>query len=231
MLDRDRIAAVLFDLDGTLVETDNQMVARWARVLAPVAWVARRPDATPLARRVVMFAEGPGNGVLGILDRVGLDAPLSRLGERLSRRPAGSTVQASAVQGVPAMLAAVRARYPVALVTTRGRKMATALLAAAGLGDVFTTFATREDTFYMKPNPAPVQLAARLLGVAPERCLMVGDTTVDILAGKRAGAQTAGVLCGFGERAELERVGAGVVLEDTSLLAGVLGLEPHPPVA
>ena len=60
---------------------------------------------------------------------------------------------------------------------------------------------------------------------------MVGDTTVDVLAGKRAGAQTVGVLCGFGERAELERVGAGVVLEDTSLLAGVLGLEPHPPAA
>jgi len=219
------IEAVLFDLDGTLIETDNQMVARWAQVLSPAVRLARRPDATPLARRLVMTAEGPGNAVLGILDRLGLDAPLSRLGEWLSRRPAGSSVQASAVPGVAGMLAVVRARYPVALVTTRGRKMAAALLAAAGLGDVFTAFATREDTFYMKPHPAPVQLAASLLGVAPERCLMVGDTTVDILAGKRAGAQTIGVLCGFGERAELERVGAGMVLEETSRLAALLGLE------
>ena len=225
MLDRERIAAVLFDLDGTLIETDNQMVARWARLISPAVRLARRPDATPRARRLVMTAEGPGNAMLGILDRLGLDAPLSRLGERLSRHPVGSMVQACAVPGVPGMLAAVRARYPVALVTTRGRRMAAALLAAAGLGDVFTAMATREDTFYMKPFPAPVQLAARLVGVAPERCLMVGDTTVDILAGKRAGAQTAGVLCGFGERAELERVGAGVVLEDTSRLAALLGLE------
>jgi N-acetyl-D-muramate 6-phosphate phosphatase len=225
VLDRQRVAAVLFDLDGTLIDTDNQMVARLARILLPAARLACRSDATPLSRRLVMSAEGPSNVALGILDRLGLDAPLGRLGERLSRRPAVSTVQASAVPGVPEMLAAVRARYPVALVTTRGRKMVLALLAAAGLSEVFTVIATREDTFRMKPHPAPVQLAARLLGFAPEHCLMVGDTTVDILAGKRAGAQTAGVLCGFGERAELERAGAGVVLEDTSGLAALLGLE------
>lgn len=225
MLSVERIQAVLFDLDGTLIETDNQMVARWARVLAPLARLAGRADATPLARRLVMGVEGPGNLALGLLDRLGLDTPLSRLAERLPRRVPGTAVLASAVPGVPEMLAAVRARYPIALVTTRGRKTARALLTAAGLGDIFASFATREDTFYMKPNPAPVRLAAGLLGVPPEHCLMVGDTTVDILAGKRAGAQTAGVLCGFGERAELERTGAGVILEDTAQLTALLGLQ------
>lgn len=225
MLNVERIDAVLFDLDGTLIETDDRMVARWAQALGPVARLAGRPDATGLARWLVMRAEGPGNVALGLLDRLGLDTPLSRLSDRLSRQVTQAILFATAVAGVPAMLAAVRTRYPVALVTTRGQKTARALLAAAGLGDVFTAFATREETFYMKPNPAPVRLAARLVGVAPERCLMVGDTSVDILAGRRAGAQAAGVLCGFGERDELERAGADAILQSTAEIAALLGLE------
>jgi len=51
---------------------------------------------------------------------------------------------------------------------------------------------------------------------------MVGDTTVDIRAGVAAGAQTVGVLCGFGERGELERAGADLILESTTELADVL---------
>jgi phosphoglycolate phosphatase len=51
---------------------------------------------------------------------------------------------------------------------------------------------------------------------------MVGDTTVDIRAGVAAGAQTVGVLCGFGQRHELERAGANLILENTTELAEVL---------
>jgi phosphoglycolate phosphatase len=51
---------------------------------------------------------------------------------------------------------------------------------------------------------------------------MIGDTTVDILAGRSAGAQTVGVLCGFGEEPELRRLGADLILERTPLLADFL---------
>jgi len=54
--------------------------------------------------------------------------------------------------------------------------------------------------------------------VAPENCLMIGDTTVDIRAGKSAGAQTIGVLSGFGERSELVRAGADLILPDVNHL-------------
>ena len=60
------------------------------------------------------------------------------------------------------------------------------------------------------------------MGVAPENCLMIGDTTVDIRAGVASGAQTVGVLCGFGERDELERRGTNLILENTAELADVL---------
>jgi phosphoglycolate phosphatase len=67
-----------------------------------------------------------------------------------------------------------------------------------------------------------VRYAAKQLGVSVERCVMVGDTTVDVRSARRAGAQAVAVLCGFGERDELERAGAHVILEHTSQLASLL---------
>src|SRR5690606_39549094 len=60
------------------------------------------------------------------------------------------------------------------------------------------------------------------LGVPVEACVMVGDTTVDILAAKRAGAQAIGVLSGFGEEAELRAAGADLILPSVAELPGVL---------
>ena len=54
---------------------------------------------------------------------------------------------------------------------------------------------------------------------------MVGDTVVDIKAGKQAGAQTVGVLCGFGELDELEKAGADLILESTPQLYDILSRE------
>jgi phosphoglycolate phosphatase len=64
--------------------------------------------------------------------------------------------------------------------------------------------------------------AAQEKGIASENCLMVGDTTVDIRAGKAAGAQTVGVLCGFGTEKELRRAGADLILNHTYELMTVL---------
>jgi len=67
------------------------------------------------------------------------------------------------------------------------------------------------------------------LGLPPEACLMVVDTTVDIRAARAAASQSVGVLCGFGERGELERAGADLLLESTpELVAVLLGAAPDP---
>jgi phosphoglycolate phosphatase-like HAD superfamily hydrolase len=54
---------------------------------------------------------------------------------------------------------------------------------------------------------------------------MIGDTTVDVLAGKRAGAQTVGLLCGFGTEGELRRAGADIILKDLRELHKLLFAE------
>jgi len=83
----------------------------------------------------------------------------------------------------------------------------------------------------LKPHPEPVVYAAKELGVDPERCIVVGDTTVDVRAGKRAGALTVGVLCGFGERLEMERLEADLILDTTTDLAHHLSNHGAPATA
>ncbi len=214
------VEAVLFDLDGTLIDTDDTLIAQWARRLARLAWLFPQRDPRPFLRRALMQAETPGNAFVGLLDALYLDRVFAELGERLYRARGLATPKTVApIIGVDVLLTALAARYPLALVTTRVRRQAEALLAAAGLPPVFQATVGAQDVRHMKPQPEPIQKAAQLLGVAPEYCLMVGDTEVDIRAARAAGAWAVGVLCGFGERDELERAGAHLILETTPALA------------
>ena len=86
----------------------------------------------------------------------------------------------------------------------------------------FTAVVGAQTTRRMKPHPEPLIYAAKAMGVEPDACLMIGDTTIDIRTGLSAGAQTVGVLCGFGTESELRRTGAGLVLRTTSDLLAVL---------
>jgi phosphoglycolate phosphatase-like HAD superfamily hydrolase len=63
------------------------------------------------------------------------------------------------------------------------------------------------------------------MGVAPESCVMIGDTPVDIRAGKAAGAQTVGVLSGFSHEPELRHAGADLILPSINELVDLLGGE------
>ena len=121
----------------------------------------------------------------------------------------------SIIEGVDEMIRALHLRFPLAVVTTRGRRDATAFLEAFDLTAMFKAVVSRENTWRIKPHPSPIRHAAKILGVPVDRCLMVGDTTPDIKAARAAGAQAWGVLCGFGERDELEKAGASVILERT----------------
>lgn len=120
------------------------------------------------------------------------------------------------------MLAGLKERYPLAVVSARGEKDTLAFLDQFNLRGHFQAIATAHTCPHTKPFPHPVLWAAEQMGVAASDCLMVGDTVVDIRAGKAAGAQTIGVLCGFGREAELRRAGADLILETTAQLEEIL---------
>jgi N-acetyl-D-muramate 6-phosphate phosphatase len=217
-LDIDRIHALCFDVDGTLSDTDDVYVQKIARFLPRFLF----HDPQRAARRFVMWVEAPGNALIGLPDIIGLDDELLGLWEWLNRHRPRPMKHFLLVPGVKGMLERLYSKYPMAVVSARDEESTRDFLKQFDLTDYFQVIVTAISAEHTKPYPDPILYAAEKMGVAPEECLMIGDTTVDIRAGKAAGAQTVGVLCGFGERAELERRGADLILENTSELASVL---------
>jgi HAD superfamily hydrolase (TIGR01509 family) len=219
-LDPSLVRALLFDIDGTLSDTDDMLVSRLAHWLSPLS--GRWPNLQPAiaARRLLMAVETPANALATWWDRLFLDeiaAPLAkRLPRRQHRRPE------ALVPGVRSMLDRARSRYQLGIVTARGPRLAGSFLDGTGLAPWFAVTVHARSVRRTKPHPAPVLWAANQLDLDPAACLMVGDTTPDILAGDAAGAQTAGVLCGFGERDELTRAGAQLVIDSTADLLDYL---------
>ena len=82
-LDLTRVRALCFDVDGTISDTDDHLVSQLAALLARVPIVSGR-RAERLARQAVMGAETPVHATYALLDRLGLDVPVSRLRARLS---------------------------------------------------------------------------------------------------------------------------------------------------
>ena len=217
-LDLSCIRALCFDVDGTLSDTDDMYVRKVARFLP--RFLFRDPQRA--ARRLVMWVESPGNALMGLPDIIGLDDELLGLLEWLNRHRPRPMKHFMLVPGVKEMLERLHARYPMAVVSARDDKSTRAFLDQFELTGYFQEIVTAITAEHTKPYPDPILYAAEKMGVAPEHCLMIGDTTVDIRAGKAAGAQTVGVLCGFGVRGELERRGADVILDNTSELADIL---------
>jgi phosphoglycolate phosphatase-like HAD superfamily hydrolase len=123
-------------------------------------------------------------------------------------------------------LVILKQHYPLAIVSSRGEESTQAFLDLYELHPLFSAIATAYTCEYTKPYPHSVRWVAKQLGISPTNCLMVGDTTVDIRAGKAAGAQTVGVLSGFGHARDLQRAGADLILPSAADLLEVLGLNP-----
>ena len=218
-----QIEAILFDLDGTLVETDNRWADMLADKLAPLSRAVPKLDNKRLARGLINSIEMPSNYAISLLERLGLSKLMSGIADRVRRSKGLATHEGSdAVAGTHEMLDALQGHYKLAVVTTRARREAHAFVEQLGIRPYFPVVVTRQDVLRMKPNPEPVYTAAVALGVDPQRCVMVGDTTMDVRAGKRAGAISVGVLSGFGDQRELTRAGADLILDRACQLLAYL---------
>lgn len=217
-LDIPRIKALCFDVDGTLSDTDDLYVHKVARFFPRLLF--KNPDHA--ARRFVMWVEAPGNALLGLTDTIGLDDEIAALIDWLSRHQKRSAKKFWLIPGVDEMLKRLKGRYPMSVVSARDEKGTMRFLEQFDLVKYFDAVVTGQSAAHTKPYPDPILLAAQKMGVKAEECLMIGDTTVDMRAGKSAGAQTVGVLCGFGEEAELRKKGADMILKNTPELADLL---------
>ncbi len=217
-LELSRIKALCFDVDGTLSDTDDLYAQKIVDLLPRFLF----PDPLHTARRIVMWVEAPGNALLGFADTIGIDDEMTAFIDWLNRHRKHTLKNFLLVPGVDEMLMNIKGYYPMAVVSARDAKSTMRFLTQFDLDKYFDVIMTGLSAPHTKPYPDPILLAAQKMGVQPQECLMIGDTTVDIRAGKTAGAQTLGVLCGFGEEDELRQLGADEILKSTSDLTELL---------
>jgi len=120
------------------------------------------------------------------------------------------------------------AGHPMALVTSKSDWMAVKALVHVGLDQLIPVVVGCDTCVNHKPHPEPVERALSLLGVAPSNAVFVGDSPHDVQSGLAAGVLTVGVTWGAFDRDELQEAGADVVIDRIEELPEILARFPAP---
>jgi len=171
--------AILFDLDGTLVDTESVAIETGLAAFAQHGHEVSRAFLESLVGTDDLTAEGLIRAALPGIDLAAVSVTHAAAYDR--RMDAGLAVK----PGVVELLAATP--LTAAVVTSSGRVSAHRKLALAGISARFDHVVTREDVAAPKPAPEPYLLAARLPGVPPGRCLVFEDSEPGAEAAHRAG--------------------------------------------
>jgi phosphoglycolate phosphatase len=215
-------AAVLFDLDGTLIDSAPDLAGagnemRLARGLPALPYMAFRP----------MVGSG-ARGMVGIALQIGPTDPAYEAlrDEFLQRYEARMTRETRVFADVPPVLDRLAAmQVPWGIVTNKATRFAEPLVRALGLDRQAAVLVCGDTTARAKPHPDPLLEAARRLGLAPERCLYVGDDLRDVQAGRAAAMGTVVAAWGYlGLGEGVEAWGAEHVIESPAGLLKLLGM-------
>ena len=197
----DTPGAVLFDVDGTLVDTVYQHVLAWWEAFAEAGHAVSAYD---IHRAIGRGSEDLVESLLGRPDDDVVDGHAKNWGELRERT--------TAFHQVPELLRECAGRgLRVVLCTSGEAADLDFFVRAIGGDEPLHAIVSSEDVEQSKPSPEIVRKAVEAAGVPAERCVMVGDTAYDMRAAVGAGAAAVGVLCGGISEAELRDAGAGAV--------------------
>jgi HAD superfamily hydrolase (TIGR01549 family) len=200
--------AVLFDVDGTLVDSNNLHVHAWYRAFNEVgldveAWRIHRLIGTDGSTLVASLAEGAN------------DDTRSRLKDLHSRYYRETAPLLRRLPGVCKLLEAVdELGLQIVLATSAPEDELSILREVLASDDLVSAATSSNDVDTAKPQPDIVQVALDRAGVDTDHAVFVGDTVWDVEACERAGVPTIAVLSGGVSRGELETAGAQAVFEN-----------------
>ena len=215
-----QVKAVLFDLDGTLIDSAPDLGAaadkmRTDRGLSPLPLADYRPMAGAGARGMLGVAFGivPGDADFDVFKEEFFANYESCICERTY-----------AFDGVAELIATINAAgLKWGVVTNKSERFALPLTRAMALFNTAQTIVGGDTTPHAKPHPAPLLEAARQIGLAPELCAYVGDDERDILAGRAAGMPTVAAAYGYlGAKADTTHWKADATIASPSALLQLL---------
>ena len=200
------VSAVLFDLDGTLIDSAPDLGAA-----ADQMRVTRGLPSLPLSDYRPMAGAG-ARGMLGVAFGIGADDPNfdAMREEFFQNYTACMTQRTAAFDGVADLIARLEARHvPWGVVTNKASRFTDPLTSAMPLFSGAQTIVSGDTTAHSKPHPEPLLEAARRLKVEPAQCVYVGDDERDIIAGLAAGMKTVAATYGYlGKKTDVQAWGA-----------------------
>lgn len=197
-----RIETVIFDLDGTLIDSRVDIVSGINHMLGRLGMQKKSFEEI-----TGLIGFGVERIVRDALGRSGRDKVKRGLGifkRYYSRHLFDNTILYPAVRDTLKYIRAKRKR--IALLTNRPKASTLAILKYFGISAYFDLVKGGDDQFCMKPGPCPVLNVIKTLGSESSSALMVGDSYIDIEAGKRAGILTCGATYGIGKLSDIKRV-------------------------
>lgn len=216
------VRAVLFDLDGTLIDSAPDLGAA-----ADLMRVARGMPSLPLERYRHMAGAG-ARGMLQVAFGLGTDHPdyEGLRDEFFGHYEARMTQLTRAFDQVPEMLATLQAAgLPWGVVTNKAQRFTLPLAASMPLFGTARTIVCGDTTPHAKPHPAPLLEAARRLGLDASHCVYVGDDERDILAGRAAGMPTVAARYGYlGVQSDVAAWQADAIIDHPTALLKLLGM-------
>jgi len=209
------VAALIFDLDGTLVDTVYAHVFSWQRALAEAGMAV---DGWRIHRRIGMSGGLFTRAVAREIGREISAAEAHALQRRHGELFAEMLPERRALPGAVALLCALReARVPHGIATSGRRPEIDSSLASLGVG-AETVIVERGDVQRAKPAPDLFLNCQQRLAVSADDCYVVGDAVWDLLAARRARMLSIGLLSGGYGEDELMRAGAFRVYRDPAEL-------------
>jgi phosphoglycolate phosphatase len=213
-----RPAALVFDLDGTLIDSRKDITAAINRMRDGYGL-------PPLTLETVVTMVGEGARVL-IERAVGEDLSAAEIDPALRRYLACYDEvlldTTHAYPGVPEMLAALAAVYPLALLSNKGEKPSRRILDGLGLAPYFRLVLGGDSLPTRKPDPAGLRLAAERLGVPVADVMLIGDTRIDARTAQASGSLFGLVEWGFPRPPALEGLEADLRAKEPAEVSAML---------
>ncbi|MDQ0220016.1 pyrophosphatase PpaX [Peribacillus cavernae] len=210
-----KITTLLFDLDGTLINTNDLIIASFTATLNhyyPDKYT--REDILP-------FIGPPLSDTFYSIDQERVEEMIARYREHnIQNHDAMVTEYEGVYETIRALC---EEGYKLGIVTTKKRDVVLKGLHLSKLDDFFEVIVSLDDVVRAKPDPEPVLKALHLLNSSPSEAMMIGDNHHDVLAGKNAGTQTAGVAWTVKGREYLEEFKPDYILEHMGDLLRILG--------
>lgn len=201
---------ILFDLDGTLLATLEDLHASTNHVLRELGYPERTLDEV---RRFV------GNGARRLMDQAvpeGVDSQAA-FDAFQAYYPSHCQIQTKAYEGIPEALEILKKKYPLAIVSNKPDAAVKVLCA-----DYFPGIFARGESTDCPRKPAPDMVFKAMEAIGVETCVYVGDSEVDVVTARNAGVPCLSVLWGFRDKADMEEVGGTHFCEKTEDLVAKL---------